>query len=281
MNSLLYKITAFYISHFKFPNRGEKYFSKFLKRNALISRSFRKKLHNGLFINVKPDDHIQRIILWYGYYEKENILFWEKLINPDSVVIDIGANIGYYTLIAAKKASEGHVHSFEPVTFNYDALQKNIKLNNLKNITANNAGISTKEGLDMYYISSKENIGMSGLKPAENFSGKMEEKTTLTLDNYVAINNLTKIDFIKIDIEGNELNALRGMQNVLQKNHPVLFIELLNEHLTKFDTTVKDVYGYLSLFNYKGYTISKENNLNPVTDNTEDRMIIFSTNELK
>lgn len=226
-------------------------------------------------IYLKPHDHIQKTILWYGFYEKESILTWEKFVKPDSVVIDIGANIGYYSLVAANIAKTCAVHSFEPVTENFLALENNIKLNELTNVVVNNVGISDVETSAKFFISSDENIGMSGMKPAENFSGISEIKQVTTLDNYVAVNNLPKVDLIKIDIEGNEMNALKGMANVLKKYKPVLFIEIINEHLIKFDTSADEVYSFLRSLNYVAYEIVSANNLREIKNTQEGEMIVF------
>ncbi len=272
---MIYKIVAFYVNHFKFPYRGKKYFLSFLKKISRYHTTFKKKLHNGQMIFLNPSDHIQQMILWYGYYEKESILTWEHFIQTDSVIIDIGANIGYYTLIAAKKAANGWVHSFEPVTKNYEALQKNIHLNHLTNVTTNAAGISADESLETYYISSGDNSGMSGLRPAENFSGFTEKIKTITLDSYAETKKLSHIDIIKIDIEGNEMNALKGMKIILEKYSPVIFIELINEHLNNFSTDIAEVYAFLKSYDYKPYKIISPNILKPLNTATEGRVIIF------
>ena len=275
MKSLLYKILAFYTYHFKFPFKGEKYFSALINKASLQNKPFKKKLHNGQIINLKPHDHIQKTILWYGFYEKESILTWEKFVKKDSVVIDIGANIGYYTLVAAGKAESGAVHSFEPISENFLALQNNIRLNNLTNVIANNSGVSDMELSAPFFISADDNIGMSGLKPAENFSGVSETKPIITLDNYAVKNNLQKIDLIKIDIEGNEMNALKGMTNILKKYKPILFIEVVNEHLIKFDTSADEVYSFLRSMGYEAYEIVAANNLKEIKNVEEGEMIIF------
>lgn len=275
MKRLIYKILAFYIYHFKFPFKGEKYFSAFLKKVSLDAKTFKKKLHTGQLINLKAEDHIQRTLLWYGFYEKDSILKWEQFIQDDSVVIDIGANIGYYTLIAANKAGKGWVHCFEPVTISYEALQQNIQLNHLTNVTANAVGISNSEALQTYYISSADNRGMSGMKHPENFSGLVEKKQTITLDSYAIKNNLSRIDLIKIDIEGNELNALKGMQTILTQNRPALFIEVIKEHLTKFGTGIDEVYAFLQSYGYTPYKIGSGNNLKPIETAEEGELIIF------
>lgn len=275
MKRLIYKILAFYIYHFKFPFKGEKYFSSFLKKVSLDAKTFKKKLHTGQLINLKAEDHIQRTLLWYGFYEKNSILQWEQFIENDAVVIDIGANIGYYTLIAANKAGRGRVHSFEPVTVSYEALQQNIQLNHLTNVTVNAVGISNNESLQTYYISSADNRGMSGMKRPENFSGLSEKKQTITLDSYAIKNNLSRIDIIKIDIEGNELNALKGMHTILAQNKPILFIEVIKEHLIKFGTGIDDVYAFLKSYGYTPYKIASANNLKLLDTAEEGELIIF------
>lgn len=232
-------------------------------------------MHNGQVINLQPEDHIQKTILWYGFYEKESILTWEHLVKPDWVVVDIGANIGYYTLIAANRAKNGSVHSFEPVTENYNLLKQNIRLNHLENVFANNAGVSNKQSFEAYYISTDENKGMSGLKPAENFSGISEEKETITLDDYAVKNNLERIDLIKIDIEGNELNTLKGMQKVLERDKPIIFIEVINEHLAKFGSSAHEVYAFLGSLGYKAFELVAANNLKPIKNWQEGEMVIF------
>jgi FkbM family methyltransferase len=275
LKSLIYRFIQWYVLRFTFPSRGEKYFSAILKHFSFFNKPFIKKLHNGQLIRLIPQDHIQRTLLWYGFYEKESIQTWEKLIVKDSVVIDIGANIGYYTLIAAHKAINGSVHSFEPVPTSFQALQKNISLNNLSNVIANPCGVSNVQSLEKYYVSSIDNSGMSGMRPAENFSGLVETINTITIDDYSSEHELRRIDFIKIDIEGNELNALMGMKKVLQKFKPIIFIELVQEHLVKYDTNIAGVYSFLRSYNYAPYEIVSSGVFKTVQTEKESDMMVF------
>ncbi|MEP6616165.1 MAG: FkbM family methyltransferase [Ginsengibacter sp.] len=275
LKRLVYIGIRWYVRHFKFPFRGEKYFSSLLKYFSLYRSTYIKKLHNGQLISVVPEDHIQRTLLWYGFYEKDSILTWEKLIGQDSVVIDIGTNIGYYTLIAAQKARNGKVYSFEPVAVNFQALQQNLKLNNITNVIAYQAGISNARSVAKYFVSSPDNRGMSGMRPAPNFSGLVESIETMTLDEFSRDQNLKKIDFIKLDIEGNELNALHGMLEVLKKFKPVLFIELLGEHLAGYGAEVKDVYHFLKENGYDPCQIHPDGSFNFVNTEDESEMMMF------
>jgi hypothetical protein len=116
---------------------------------------------------------------------------------------------------------------------------------------------------------------MSGLTPAENFSGQIELVDTITLDRYVDELHLQKIDIIKIDIEGNELNALQGMQQVLLKFKPTIFIEILEVHLERFDTSITAVYDFFKLNGYDPYQIEEGGKLKPVNDIRESEMMVF------
>jgi hypothetical protein len=107
--SLLKKLTCYIPSstgtpkHLSFPKKGLKYFLKFLKLTGNSDKIFHKKLHNGLLFQVNPKEHVQKDIFWYGFYEKKYVLAWELLIQSDFSVADIGANAGYYSLVASKK----------------------------------------------------------------------------------------------------------------------------------------------------------------------------------
>src|SRR5947209_9606735 len=98
---ILYKFINWYTQHFKFPHRGFKYFYSILRLAHLDQKVFIKKLPGGQFMYVNVRDHIQKNIFWYGYYQKEFDLTWISFIKPNSIILDIGANIGYYSVLAS------------------------------------------------------------------------------------------------------------------------------------------------------------------------------------
>ena len=246
-----------------------------MKNNGLEQNSFQKKLHNGLLINVTPQEHIQRQLFWYGFYEKKFILTWENFIQKDSVVIDIGANIGYYSLIASKKAAGGKVYSFEPFSGSYHLLKKNIELNHIQNIFPFQLAISNQRDEKILFISDPENSGMTGFTQAENFAGETEIATAVALEQWVKVHDLKKIDFIKIDIEGSEYDSLLGMKSVLQVFKPVLFIEVSDMLLQRFNHDFKDLYNFLQVYGYKPFFIEKPNILKPLLSPAQDELIVF------
>lgn len=162
-----------------------------------------------------------------GFWEKELSVQFKKYINDDSIFLDIGANIGYHSLfVAAIIKGPGKVYSFEPLPHLCKQLQDSVRLNGFSNIEICNFGLAEKEGEHTINIRD-ENTGGSSLLDLHNlekFKVKDTEKITLKrLDSFLRSD--TKVDVVKIDVEGYEFEVLKGGINVLTKDHPVIFME--------------------------------------------------------
>jgi len=151
-------------------------------------------------------------------------------IREDDVIIDVGAHVGVFTLKASRKAKEGKVIAIEPHPQNYMLLLKNITINKLENVIPINLALSDSEGVAKLYISRKslghtikeKRIELS----REEFSTHISyiEVETKTLDQVVNELGLSKVDFIKIDVEGAELDVLKGATKTLEENNVFLAI---------------------------------------------------------
>jgi FkbM family methyltransferase len=256
-----------------------KFFIKFLRLTGNLEKVFQKKLHNGLLFQTDPRDHIQKQILWYGFYEKKYVLAWEKMMEPGKIVIDIGANAGYYSLVASVKVHSGKVYAFEPNPVTYKMLLENIQLNNIKNIYPLQLAVSSGEEEKDLFISDIDNTGMTGLSKAENFSGKTALVKTVSLDYWVAQNKIGKIDFIKIDIEGGELLALQGMKNIVQFMRPGIFIECSDELLQRFGNNSQDMFSFFDDYEYHGFRIISANEIQKLNEPIEDELVLFLPKE--
>jgi len=152
-------------------------------------------------------------------YEK---LLYLKSIKKGNVIFDIGANVGTFTeLFSILCGSKGEVHCFEPIPETYEALLKRTK--NLKNVLQNNvAAGDTNSKMAMSYDSSdSEKASLSQTDCAE----KCEVKV-MRLDDYVSKLNLKRLDFVKCDVEGYELNTLKGMKCTLEAFLPQISLEI-------------------------------------------------------
>ena len=156
-------------------------------------------LNNGIKIVTRPKKGDRSTI---------NEIFIHKLypygIQPNDIVVDIGAHVGVFTVFAAKKARNGMVYSYEPEPSNFEQLRKNIALNELKNVKEMKVGVAGKEGTRIFYVSNQHTGGNSIIK----VPGKKIKAHFTTLKNIIDKNRLDAIDFLKIDVEGAEYEIL-------------------------------------------------------------------------
>lgn len=154
----------------------------------------------------------------YEPYETQLILRQAKV---GGTVIDVGANIGYYTLILADKVGKnGKVYAFEPDKINFEILEKNIKENKLKNVVAIKAAIGSKNESKILY-KSEENLGDHKLYKPKTPAKKREKVKIVRLDSFIK----EKMDLIKIDTQGWEPEVIEGAKEMIKKNKPVIFLE--------------------------------------------------------
>lgn len=140
-------------------------------------------------------------------------------IQCNDIVVDIGAHVGYFTLFAAKRATEGKVIAFEPSNESFLLLEKNIKINSYKNIIPEKIAITKIKGKQILYLNRENEISNTIYKQKENLS---EEKiNTMTLQDIFEKYRLEKIDFLKMDCEGAEyeiiMNVPSSILNKIQK----------------------------------------------------------------
>jgi len=177
--------------------------------------------------------------------------FVKREIKKGDTVLDIGANIGYYTLIFAKLVGEnGKVFAFEPDPENFELLKKNVKINNYKNVVLIKKAVSNKSGKIKLYLS-EDNKG--GHRIYNSYDGRKSiEIESLKLDDYFK-EFKGRINFIKIDIEGAEYAALEGMNSILRKNKKIkLMTEFLPSGLKDFGI---DPERYLEFFVKHGFKL--------------------------
>src|SRR3972149_2234781 len=173
---------------------------------------------------VQIDDHIMYLdkqdslcLSINGVYEKFETDLVKQEIKKDDVVIDIGANIGYYTLIFAKLVGDtGKVFAFEPDPTNFELLRKNIEANGYKNVTLEQKALSDKEGKVTLALS-KQNAAGHHISSEQQAPKNSIQVDAIAADDYFK-NFEHKIDFIKMDVEGAESIVLSGMANILKNN---------------------------------------------------------------
>jgi FkbM family methyltransferase len=155
---------------------------------------------------------------WLGTYEYEKQRIFARTIQAGMVVFDLGANVGFYSLLAAiKTGARGRVYAFEPLSRNLGLLRRHLEYNDIRNVEIIAAAVSDSSGLAAFEDQGHPSMGR--LDPV----GGLQIRT-VTLDEMVFQKGLLPPDLIKLDIEGGERRALEGARRVLEQYHPLLFL---------------------------------------------------------
>lgn len=206
------------------------------------------KAKYGWMLFNKNDTYIGASIKEYGEWSQGEISIIKQLLKPADIVIELGANIGAHTLPLAKIVTEGLVYAFEPQNIIFQNLCSNISLNSLTNCICEKFALSNSKKDDLYAwkvdFSIPNNYGANYLQKSKNnfnYSVPVE-----TLDN--KFSNLKSLKLLKMDIEGMELNALKGGENLIKRTQPFLYFENDRE-----GDNSKNLIEYLWNLDYKLY----------------------------
>lgn len=166
---------------------------------------------------------------WLGIYELPVQKCLARELRPGHVFYDIGANAGFFSLLGSKCVGEkGHVFAFEPLPENIETIKNQLELNQITNCTLVEAAVSGGVGEIKLYT--EKNTHTATVKPRVSTRKSVRMVRCITLDEFVK--TALPPDFIKMDIEGAEIMALRGSAGILQSERPPkLLIEFHNESL--------------------------------------------------
>jgi len=209
-----------------------------------------------------------------GKYEQQTTQVFEEAAKPGMVVLDIGAHVGYYSLLAARIVGpEGRVYSFEPEPQNYSLLVKNIDRNGYENITPVNAAVSNQMGVATLNLSTLDN-GRHSLFVSNPSQSSTETVNTTTIDAFLENSASPNVGLIKIDVEGAELAVLDGMGKLLEKHDQLSLIIEFNPGLLQ--TAGVDLVQFLkrpSQWGLKVQIIDERRGLTPLDDADSDSLI--------
>lgn len=199
-----------------------------------------------------------------------------SLIEEGMLVVDIGASIGYYTLIAAKKVGKtGLVLAFEPEPVSFKMLIENIESNQLKNVKAYQIAISDENGENTLHVPV---FGIAGSTFAPlRHQTKLLKVKTIMLDDFVQ----DCIDIIKIDIEGAEVKAFHGMKRILKEDRPKIICEVHPRQMKMLGYTTKELEEFLRNLDYNFYLIENNERLKQLYELQPNRAhYLFSPEEV-
>jgi FkbM family methyltransferase len=189
--------------------------------------SIREVERNGIRYRLDISDYLEYVIYFGIDAEPKTALY--KSVADGMYVFDIGTNMGETLLNFAQRNKTGKNFGFEPVPFLYEKAKENIARNNFSNIHLNNLAVSNEQGELFFEVPKNRNFGSISMSHQPTTDSKKVK--AITLDAYIKENNIEKVDFIKIDVEGFESNVLNGAPETIKKYKPILFVEVVDDYL--------------------------------------------------
>ncbi|MET9551881.1 FkbM family methyltransferase [Streptomyces sp. NPDC006645] len=181
------------------------------------------------------DEAVALDTVWNGRfgYESASLHHWSRLAATSRTILDVGAHVGYYAMIASLAAPKATVHAFEPVPPIHARLAVNHRANGLKNLVLHQNGVSDHPGTADINIRFPLSNLLSTGSSLEDFDKPLASAFTtrvhlLTLDETLGD---TPVDLIKIDVEGHEPSVLAGARNLIKRDRPVIILEALHKTL--------------------------------------------------
>jgi FkbM family methyltransferase len=214
-------------------------------------------LRSGARIHITHADHLQLLIYYLGTFEPYCLPFLRACAGKGGTVIDVGANIGFYTLESAVAVgSLGRVISIEAAPSHLHSLRQNLELNNMKNVSIVGSAVGDASGHAMLTLPRGNNLGMFTLGEVE---GEEAYRVIIsTIDDLLEKQNVQSVDLIKMDIEGSEFKALHGAAKTFQRFRPSLLIELNELALRRCGSSSQAVKGLLTEMGYRGWRIGRD-----------------------
>ena len=227
-----------------------------------MKQKFIYRFASFLFKNCYP---LYSLIYHFFKLQKDadELMVLKNEIKQGDILLDIGSNIGFYAVILSKQVGNtGKVHCFEPDKTNFEHLKKSVC--NLKNVILNNVAVTDNNGQIEMFISHRLNVDHRTYKPEKYDLSYFVN--AITIDQYLGTSS--KVDFIKIDIQGAELSALKGMVNTLNRNDSIkILIEIWPHGLCSAGTSVKEIFSLMFNLGFKAFKFEKNKVLQLQIDN--------------
>lgn len=218
---------------------------------------------NDLKIEVRPIDRLARRVVLDGYSERDLAVFLDRFLQRGMVYLDVGAHFGQYVLLAAQRVGPGGaVHAFEATSATFEQLRANVALNGMSWVKINHNAVYSHSGILELKVcrAGKGEFNSLGapLRPRHEVVGT-EQVAAVSLDAYCEEERLSRVDLIKIDVEGAELHVLRGAQRLLAgADAPVVVCEFNERTAKAMGYSTQDLYQEFRALRYRLYRFDPE-----------------------
>ena len=249
----------------------------FVRQSVKLYTSYLPIFINGNWYYIDPVNVGLTKSMLIGKYERMSTKLVREIIKPGWNVLDVGGYIGYYTIIFSKLVRQsGKVYVIEPDPVRMGILKRNLRLNKLTNVTPYQLAAGNKKGGASLYVPEINTSDARLICPKDEKRRKIRVKIN-TLDNLFHKNH-TRIDFIKMDIQGFEGKALKGAKKLLSLNKSIyLHVEFWSKGLKESGTNPKTLLRMLERLDFKIFAID-DNNMKLLPMKNANMLIELSQN---
>lgn len=196
-------------------------------------------------------------------YAETELIGLRRIVKPGDVCVDIGAALGLYTVTLSRLVGpQGTVHSVEPLVFAHPALSYVLRPREGRNIMRHSVALGNSQGREVMSVPVRHGrpvtgrsfltVGAKGLGSNEEFDEHVDVLVTAdTLDHFVEVNGITRLDFVKADVEGAELRVLEGAAETIGRFRPAFLLEIEERHVERFGYQARDVADFLTEHGYR------------------------------
>lgn len=212
--------------------------------------SWRTVERHGLRWHLDLSNTNDHALFYDPEFAADKVLF--DLVGPDSQVVDVGGNIGSFALRFARKALRGLVVTIEPHPVTCSKLKANKALNAITNLDVLNVGIGAQEAVHRLHQVVASNSGMNRIITTADVDPSLPfvEIVVMPLTKALQGTAITKVDVLKIDVEGFEDAVLQGSADIIWRDRPVLFIELIDANLQENGSSARQLVDRLTTWDY-------------------------------
>ncbi|MEO7191335.1 MAG: FkbM family methyltransferase, partial [Vicinamibacterales bacterium] len=220
------------------------------------------RVHEGFRMRVDGSSQTSRILYATGEYEPATSALIKSKIGQGDLVVDVGANIGYFTLLASSAVgASGAVMAFEPNVVVRERLTDNIRLNASNNVTVHGEALGPTPGEVTFYVGPSNDTGLASLRA-------LDGSATVTVPQ-VRFDDLPRpggrpVRLIKVDVEGAELSVIEGMSACLARDRPDIIMEVTDEYLRGLGASAAALFEHLHSLGYRMYEITESGPLKPI-----------------
>ena len=209
------------------------------------------------------EDHIGRPVR-VGRFETTETAFVGRCLQPGMIVLDIGAHHGYYTLLASSRVgAEGRVFAFEPSPREHKALREHLELNGCRNVVVEELALGREQRVAELYVVSGHETGCNSLRrPITEGTAVARKVPVVRLDDWIEGRRIRRVDFVKLDVEGGELDVLKGGGKLFERRpRPAVLAEVQDVRTEPWGYQAREIIEYLREKGFTWFEIARDGSL--------------------